>query len=35
MQQAVDAFMAGVPAGKYAKDHYELGRALRLWGTPR
>jgi ribulose-bisphosphate carboxylase large chain len=33
MRQAVDAFMAGVPAGEYAKDHYELGRALKLWGS--
>jgi len=33
MRQAVDAFMAGIPAKVYAKDHYELDRALKKWGT--
>jgi ribulose-bisphosphate carboxylase large chain len=33
MRQAVDAFMEGVTAQDYAKDHYELERALRHWGT--
>jgi ribulose-bisphosphate carboxylase large chain len=33
MRQAVDAFMAGVTAEEYAKDHYELDRALKQWGT--
>jgi ribulose-bisphosphate carboxylase large chain len=33
MRQAVDAFMAGVTAEEYAKDHYELDRALKHWGT--
>jgi ribulose-bisphosphate carboxylase large chain len=33
MQQAVDAFMEGKTADEYAKDHYELERALRLWGS--
>ena len=33
MRQAVDAFMAGVPAIEYAKEHYELERALKQWGT--
>jgi ribulose-bisphosphate carboxylase large chain len=33
MRQAVDAFMAGIPAEEYAKDHYELERALRQWGS--
>jgi ribulose-bisphosphate carboxylase large chain len=33
MRQAVDAFMAGVSAETYAKDHYELERALSKWGT--
>jgi ribulose-bisphosphate carboxylase large chain len=32
MRQAVDAFMAGVPAGVYAEKHYELDRALKHWG---
>jgi ribulose-bisphosphate carboxylase large chain len=32
MVQAVDAFMAGIPAGEYAKDHYELRQALETWG---
>ncbi len=32
MRQAVDAFMAGIPPGEYAKDHFELERALKLWG---
>ena len=33
MRQAVDAFMAGVHVESYAKDHYELERALSKWGT--
>jgi ribulose-bisphosphate carboxylase large chain len=32
MRQAVDAFMEGIPLAEYAKQHYELGRALKLWG---
>jgi ribulose-bisphosphate carboxylase large chain len=32
MRQAVDAFMEGIPLGEYAEQHYELDRALRLWG---
>jgi len=33
MRQAADAFMAGMSAEEYAKDHYELERALRKWGS--
>ncbi len=33
MRQAVDAFMEGIPAEEYAKDHYELEQALRKWGS--
>jgi ribulose-bisphosphate carboxylase large chain len=33
MRQAVDAYMDGVNAQEYAKDHYELERALRKWGA--
>jgi ribulose-bisphosphate carboxylase large chain len=33
MRQAVDAYMDGVKAQEYAKDHYELERALRKWGA--
>jgi ribulose-bisphosphate carboxylase large chain len=33
MRQAVDAFMAGIPAEEYARDHYELERALKHWGS--
>ncbi len=33
MRQAVDAFMAGVHVEEYAKDHYELERALSKWGS--
>ncbi|MBN1194740.1 MAG: ribulose 1,5-bisphosphate carboxylase [Methanomicrobiaceae archaeon] len=33
MRQAVDSYMAGVHAEEYARDHYELERALTLWGT--
>jgi ribulose-bisphosphate carboxylase large chain len=33
MRQAVDAFMAGIPALEYARDHFELEQALRQWGT--
>ncbi len=33
MRQAVDAFMAGVSAQEYAKDHYELERALKQWSS--
>jgi len=33
MRQAVDAYMAGIPAEEYARDHYELERALKKWGT--
>jgi ribulose 1,5-bisphosphate carboxylase large subunit-like protein len=29
----VDAFMEGIPLAEYAKRHYELDRALKLWGT--
>jgi ribulose-bisphosphate carboxylase large chain len=32
MRQAVDAFMEGIPLAEYAKQHYELERALKLWG---
>ena len=32
MRQAVDAYMAGVQVADYARDHYELERALKLWG---
>ncbi|MDE4908989.1 RuBisCO large subunit C-terminal-like domain-containing protein [Methanogenium marinum] len=33
MCQAVDAFLEGVSASEYAKDHVELKHALDLWGT--
>ncbi|MDD1718334.1 MAG: RuBisCO large subunit C-terminal-like domain-containing protein [Methanoregulaceae archaeon] len=33
MRQAVDAFMSGIAPEEYAKDHFELERALKLWGT--
>ena len=33
MRQAVDAFMEGIAAEEYAKDHYELEQALRKWGA--
>ncbi|HZD43902.1 MAG TPA: RuBisCO large subunit C-terminal-like domain-containing protein [Methanomicrobiales archaeon] len=33
MRQAVDAVMAGVSLDEYAKDHYELERALKNWGV--
>ncbi|MBP2146606.1 ribulose-bisphosphate carboxylase large chain [Methanofollis sp. W23] len=33
MRQAVDAFMEGVSAEEYAKDHHELARALERWGN--
>jgi len=33
MRQAADAFMAGVSAEEYAKDHRELARALERWGN--
>jgi ribulose-bisphosphate carboxylase large chain len=33
MRQAVDAYMEGVPIEEYAQDHYELERALQVWGT--
>lgn len=33
MRQAVDAFLAGVPAEEYARDHFELERALKRWGA--
>jgi len=33
MRQAVDAFMEGIPLGEYAKQHYELERALGKWGV--
>jgi ribulose-bisphosphate carboxylase large chain len=33
MRQAVDAYMEGKSAEDYAKDHYELERALKKWGT--
>jgi ribulose-bisphosphate carboxylase large chain len=33
MRQAVEAFMKGEHAKEYARDHYELERALKHWGT--
>jgi ribulose-bisphosphate carboxylase large chain len=33
MRQAVDACMEGRSAEEYAKDHYELERALKHWGN--
>ena len=33
MRQAVDAFLEGKSAAEYARDHYELDRALKQWGT--
>ncbi len=33
MRQAVDAFMAGVHVEEYAREHYELERAIKHWGT--
>lgn len=33
MRQAVDAFIEGVPAEEYARDHFELEQALRKWGA--
>jgi len=33
MRQAVDAWMEGMTLEEYAKDHYELERALRKWGV--
>jgi ribulose-bisphosphate carboxylase large chain len=33
MRQAVDAYMAGVHVEEYAKDHYELERAIKKWGS--
>ncbi len=33
MRQAVDAYLEGVSAAEYAQDHYELERALQVWGT--
>ncbi|MBP1928762.1 ribulose-bisphosphate carboxylase large chain [Methanolinea mesophila] len=32
MRQAVDAYMAGISVTDYAHHHYELKRALKLWG---
>ncbi|HTY53076.1 MAG TPA: RuBisCO large subunit C-terminal-like domain-containing protein [Methanomicrobiales archaeon] len=32
MRQAVDAFMEGIALDEYAKQHYELQRALTQWG---
>ena len=32
MRQAVDAFMEEIPLEEYAKQHYELERALKQWG---
>jgi len=32
MRQAVDAFLEGIPVEEYAKEHYELRRALEKWG---
>ena len=29
MRQAIDAYMAGIPAGEYATEHFELDRALK------
>jgi len=31
MRQAVDAFMEGIPAQEYAKNHSELAEALKKW----
>ena len=33
MRQAVDAFMEEIPLQEYAKQHYELERALKQWGV--
>jgi ribulose-bisphosphate carboxylase large chain len=33
MRQAVDAFMEGIPVEEYARDHYELERAIQKWGS--
>lgn len=33
MRQAVDAYLAGIPASIYAEDHQELRLALEKWGT--
>jgi ribulose-bisphosphate carboxylase large chain len=33
MRQAVDAFMEGVTAEEYAKDHFELEQAIQKWGS--
>ena len=32
MRQAVDAYLAGIPASRYAEDHHELMLALEKWG---
>ncbi len=32
MNQAIDAYLAGVTAGEYAKEHMELALALEKWG---
>jgi ribulose-bisphosphate carboxylase large chain len=32
MRQAVDAALAGIPLGEYAKDHRELAQAIDKWG---
>ncbi|MGC9435738.1 MAG: RuBisCO large subunit C-terminal-like domain-containing protein [Methanomicrobiales archaeon] len=34
MRQAVEAFMEGISVEEYARDHYELKRALEKWRTP-
>jgi len=33
MRQAVDAYMEGISVEVYAREHYELKRALEKWGT--
>lgn len=32
MRQAVDAYMEGIPLEEHARQHYELERALKVWG---
>jgi ribulose 1,5-bisphosphate carboxylase large subunit-like protein len=31
--QAADVFSKGIPVDGYARDHYELERAIRNWGA--
>lgn len=33
IRQSVDAYMKGIPAKDYAKDHPELGQAIKEWGS--